>query len=203
MNYLFLDIETTPLEINDEYVMRYLMDKKLTDASRSMDPNYSKVIVIGLKYNNEIKLLTGEERDILNEFWNIIKENNFTIVTHNGYSFDIPFIIVRSIINDILISKEININPWNMSKSNHIDTMLIFSQNTFTNSNLKILAKLNNIHFEDNGILGKDIERLWKENKLDVIEEHCKNDVEILEKLFNTKCKTYIENLRKLRFQNP
>ncbi len=57
MNYLFLDIETTPLEINDEFVMKYLMDKKLTDASRSLDPNYSKIIVIGLRYNNELKLI--------------------------------------------------------------------------------------------------------------------------------------------------
>ncbi|MEK6862753.1 MAG: ribonuclease H-like domain-containing protein [Nanoarchaeota archaeon] len=197
MNYLFLDIETTPLEINDEFIMRYLMDKKLTDASRSLDPNYSKIIVIGLKYNDEIKLLTGEEKDILNEFWNFIKENNFTIVTHNGYNFDVPFIIARSIINNIQISKEINLNHWNMLKSNHIDAMLIFSQNVFTNASLKILARLNNVEFNDDGILGRDIERLWKEGKLDIIKEHCKNDIEILEKLFNLKCKSYVENLRK------
>jgi predicted PolB exonuclease-like 3'-5' exonuclease len=193
MTYLFLDIETTPLEIKDEYVIRYLMDKKLTDASRSLDPNYSKIIVLGLKYNDEIKLLTGEEKDILIKFWNFIKENNFTIVTHNGYGFDIPFIIVRSIINNVQISKEININHWNMLRSNHLDTMIIFSQNTFTNSGLKVLAKLNNIQFNDDEILGRDIERLFKENKIELIKEHCKNDIEILEKLFNEKCKSYIE----------
>ena len=197
MKYLFLDIETAPLEINDEYVMRYLMDKKLTDANRSLDPNYSKIIVIGLKLDNEVKLLTGEEKNILNEFWNIIKENNDIIVTHNGYKFDIPFIIVRSIINNIKITKEININPWGMIKSNHVDTMLIFSQNVFTNAGLKILAKLNNIEFEDNKVMGKDIERLYKENKLDLIKNHCKNDIEILEKIFNKLCKDYIENYKK------
>ncbi len=197
MNYLFLDIETLPLEINDEFIMRYLMDKKLTDAKRSMDPNYSKVIVIGLKYNDELKLLTGNEKDILNEFWNFIRENNSTIVTHNGYSFDVPFIVARSIINNIEIPIIINTNPWNMLKSNHLDTMLIFSQNVFTNSGLKILARLNNIEFNDNGVMGKDIERLFKENKLDVIKEHCKNDIEVLEKLFNLKCKDYVENYKK------
>src|SRR3989344_1360217 len=130
MKYMFLDIETTNFEINDEYVMRYLMDKKLTDASRSLDPNYSKIIFIGLKLNNELKLLEGEEKNILNEFWDIIKENNnAVIVTHNGYKFDVPFIIVRSIINNISIPLEINLNPWNMIRSNHFDTMILFSQN--------------------------------------------------------------------------
>src|SRR3989344_2692148 len=180
MEYLFLDIETVPLEINDEFIMRYLMDKKLTDAARSLNPHYSRIIVIGLKYNNEVRLLTGDEKEIF---------------THNGYKFDIPFIIIRSMINNLRVSKEINLNNWNMLKSNHLDTMIIFSQNVFTNPNLKVLAKLNNIEFIDEGITGKDVERLWKENNLEKIKEHCKNDIETLEKLFNSKCRGYIEKL--------
>lgn len=195
MKYLFLDIETAPLEINDDYVIKYLMDKKLTDASRSLDPNYSKIIVIGLKFEDELKILSGEEKGILTEFWNFIESNNSVIVTHNGYKFDIPFIIVRSIINNIKITKEININPWVMFKSNHLDTMIIFSQNVFTNANLKVLAKLNNIEFEDEGILGKDVERLYKEGRIEDIKNHCKKDIEVLEKLFNSKCRSYVEKL--------
>ena len=194
MNYLFLDIETAPLEINDEFVMRYLMDKKLTDASRSLDPNYSKVILIGLKLNNELKLLEGEEKSILDEFWNIIKENrDAIIVTHNGYKFDIPFIVVRSIINNIKIPSEINLNPWNMLRSNHIDTMIIFSQNVFTNAGLRMLARLNNINFYEDNVHGKDIERLHKEGKFDDIKNHCRNDIEILENVFNKLCRDYVE----------
>lgn len=196
MKYLFLDIETAPLEIKDEFVMRYLMDKKLTDASRSLDPNYSRIIVIGLKYDSQIKLITGEEKNILNEFWDLFKKDNFVVVTHNGYKFDVPFIVVRSIINNIKISKEINTNPWNMLKSNHLDTMLVFSQNVFTNAGLKILARLNNIEFNDDGILGKDIERLYTQGRLDIIKEHCRGDIEVLEKLFNLKCKDYVEAFR-------
>jgi len=194
MNYLFLDIETAPLEINDEFVMRYLMDKKLTDASRSLDPNYSKVILIGLKLNSELKLLEGEEKDILNEFWSIIKENrDAIIVTHNGYKFDVPFIVVRSITNNIKIPSEINLNAWNMLRSNHIDTMIIFSQNVFTNAGLRMLARLNNINFYEDNVHGKDIERLHKEGKFDDIKNHCRNDIEILENVFNKLCRDYVE----------
>ena len=171
------------------------MDKKLTDAARSLNPHYSRIIVIGLKYNNEVRLLTGDEKEILTQFWDFMKTNNSVIVTHNGYKFDIPFIIIRSMINNLRVSKEINLNHWNMLKSNHLDTMIIFSQNVFTNPNLKVLAKLNNIEFIDEGITGKDVERLWKENNLEKIKEHCKNDIETLEKLFNSKCRGYIEKL--------
>ena len=193
MNYLFLDIETSPLEIKDDYVIRYLMDKKLTNASRSLNPIYSKIILMGLKYNNEIKLIHGEEKEILNEFWNFIKDKDLTMVTHNGYKFDIPFIIIRSILNNVKITKEINTNPYSMIRSNHIDTMMIFSQNVFTNSGLRILAKLNKVEFDDDKVLGRDIEKFYNEGKLEEIKMHCKNDIEILEKLFNKICKDYVE----------
>ncbi len=195
MKYIFLDIETAPLEIKDDYVIKYLMDKKLTDASRSLDPNYSKIIVIGVKNENNSRLFAGEEKQILIDFWNFIKENEGIVVTHNGYKFDIPFIIARSIINNVKITKEINLNPWNVFRSNHIDVMLVFSQNVFVNSGLRILARLNNIEFEEDNIMGKDVERLYNEGRLEDIKKHCGKDIEILEKLFNKCCKNYIEKI--------
>jgi len=197
MKYLFLDIETAHIEIEDEYIKRYLMEKDLPYDSRSMNPIYSKIIVIGLKYNNELRLLTGNEKDILTEFWEVIKQDDFTIVTHNGYKFDIPFIIVRSILNGINISKEVNLNPWNMLKSNHLDTMLIFSQNVFTNPSLRVLAKLNGINFPEEHLTGKDIGRFWEEGDLDKIKDHCSEDIKILESLFNLRCKDFVETFRR------
>jgi len=197
MDNLFLDIETAPLEIKDDFVIRYLMDKKLTNDSRSLDPNYSKVILIGIKFNDELIFFDGNEKDILNNFWEFIKDKNFLIITHNGYNFDIPFIIVRSMINNVKITRNINLNHWAMTNSNHIDTMLIFSQNVFTNSSLKVLSKLNNIDFKDDEILGKDVEKLYKENNFEKIKEHCENDIKILENLFNLKCKDYLESVRR------
>ena len=195
MRYIFLDIETVPLQIKDDYVIRYLMNKKLTDASRSLDPNYSRIIVIGVKYEDNSRLFSGEEKQILIDFWNFIRENDGIIVTHNGCKFDIPFIIARSIANSVKITKEINFNPWSAFRGNHIDVMLVFSQNVFVNSGLRILAKLNNIEFEDENITGKDVERLYNEGRLDEIKKHCEKDIEILEKLFNKRCKNYIEKI--------
>ena len=39
MKYLFLDIEVAPVEISNEHVKNYLMDKKISKEARSLDPN--------------------------------------------------------------------------------------------------------------------------------------------------------------------
>ena len=129
MDYLYLDIETAPLEISNEDVKSYLMDKKISKELRSFDPNYSKVICVSLKLNNnDVKAIYGDnEFEILLEMWKFIKENRSILVTHNGYKFDIPFLIIRSCVNNINIPIIVNTNPWNMLNSNHFDTMLFFS----------------------------------------------------------------------------
>ena len=197
MNYLYLDIETAPLEINNEDVKNYLMDKKISKELRSMDPNYSKVISIALKLNdNDVKLFYGDnEFEILQETWKFIKESNAIIVTHNGYKFDIPFLVIRSCINNINVPVRINVNPWNMLNSNHFDTMVFFSGfGTFTNQRLDILAKLNNIPVEEERVLGIEIEKLYKLKDWDKINSRAKQDVEILEKVFNKLCRNYLES---------
>ena len=199
MNYLFLDIETAPLEINNEDVKNYLMDKKISKELRSLDPNYSKVISVALKLNNEdVKLFFGdEEKEILINVWNFVKESKAITVTHNGYKFDIPFLIIRSCVNNLEVPIRINVNPWQMLTSNHFDTMLFFSGfGSFTNPNLEILAKLNNINFEGERISGSEIEKLYKLKNWDKINSRCKQDVEILEKVFNKLCLKYLESRR-------
>ena len=197
MNYLFLDIEVVPLEISNEDVKTYLMDKKISKEARSLDPNYSKIICASLKLDNdEIKVFYGDnEAEILENAWKIIKENKAIIVTHNGYKFDIPFLVIRSCVNNISIPIIINTSPWSMLNSNHFDTMLFFSGfGSFINPNLEILAKLNNIHHDNEKILGSDIERFYKQKDWDKISSKCKQDVEVLEKVFNKLCKSYLES---------
>lgn len=198
MAYIFLDIETVPFEIKDEDIKTYLMDKKISKERRSMDPNYSKIIVICVKIIGEdVKVFSGEnEKEVLEQFWNFLKENkNFILVTHNGYKFDMPFIIVRSCVNGVNIPVSVSMNRWQMETSNHFDTMLFFSQyETFTNPNLEILAKLNGIEVPTERLSGADVERIYKEGDLDKIKERCKQDVEILEKVFVKLCLNYLKS---------
>ena len=195
MEYLTLDIETVPLDITDEHIREYLMDKKISKEQRCFNPNYSKIIVVCAKLKREpVAVFEGDEKKILEDLWNFLKDKQrHKIVTHNGYQFDIPFLIIRSIVNGVKIPISINNSKWQMERSNHFDTMQFFSQQgIFTNLNLDILARLNGIDVPDNRFRGSEIEKLYKEGNLDEIKRHCKEDVELLEKVFEKLCVGYL-----------
>jgi len=82
-----------------------------------------------------------------------------------------------------------------MLNSNHFDTMTFFSGfGSFTNPNLEILARLNNIEVEKERISGVDIEKYYKAKDWGKIILRCKQDVEVLEKVFSKLCKNYLES---------
>jgi len=194
MRYIVLDIETVPLEIRDSDIVQYIMDKNISKDRISLDPNYSKIIAIGLKRESkDPEILIGDdEAEIIKEFWDIL--DNYMrqptpykkrVVTHNGYKFDIPFIIIRSYVNHIKPKVIINTNKWRMEESNHFDTMQFFSQHElFTYLSLKILCRMHDIEVPTEGISGVDIEEHYNKGNWDVIKEHCKQDVEITAKLY-------------------
>ncbi|MBS3150543.1 ribonuclease H-like domain-containing protein [Candidatus Woesearchaeota archaeon] len=183
MDHLVIDIETVPLEITDETIKEYLMDKQVSKEMRSLNPLYSKIVCIVLKGRGEI-ILTGDENDILGKFWNIAREYK-TFITHNGYGFDIPFIVVRSAINKIKFSSIIQMNKFNMANSNHFDTLLFFNQNgVFTSTRLDVIARTLGIDVGENRFDGREVERLYREGKMDAIIKHCREDVEITEKVY-------------------
>ena len=97
MTYLVFDIETVPVEIKDEVVREYLMDKQISKEMRCLNPLYAKVICICLKpEDREMIILSGEdEKILLEEFWNIAENYNM-FITNNGYGYDVPFLIIRS-----------------------------------------------------------------------------------------------------------
>lgn len=196
MKYIFLDMETVPLEIKNEDVKQYLMDKKISKEDRSFNPLYSKIIALGIRtLNTPTQIFTGDEKDILEQFWNNIRGVNTVLITYNGYKFDIPFIVLRSIINHVKVLFSINLNKWQMQKSNHFDVMLFFSQNElFFNPNLRILGKMFGIESEDS-LFGYDIERLYKEGKIEEIKRHCQSDIEVMEKIFLKFCKEHFDNV--------
>lgn len=196
-NYIFLDIETIPIKIEHEDIKQYLMDKRISKEQRVFDPNYSKIVTIGIKkIDEDVKILFGEEKEILKEFWDFMKDNrDYILVTHNGYKFDVPFIILRSCINGVKIPVKINTNRWSMEKSNHFDIMLFFSQyENFTNINLDILGKMHGIEVNEKRVAGREVERLFNENKIDDINEHCRQDIILLEKIFKKICLGYLED---------
>jgi len=183
--YLVVDIEVIPEKFENEEIKEYLMDKNFP---RKMHPLFSRILIIGLKAtNSETELIyPKDEKELLIRFWSRLLElKPNTIVTFNGYNFDFPFIQVRSKIHGIKPSMEINLNKYKADTSNHFDCMQVLSINqTFLNVALEISCQVLGIEVPKLRRAGEEIPKLYDAGEFELIKEHCKQDVEMTEKLF-------------------
>jgi len=189
MKLVSMDVETVPLEITNYDVWVYLTEKATV---RPMHPLFSKIISIALKeFNNEPEVLfSPNEKQLLDEFWSKLAAiNPDKIITYNGYNFDIPFLEVRSLINNIQPTITIEPNKWRMDSSNHYDCMLAISnKGTFLNVAQDIVCKMWGISVEEK-IEGSKIEKCYFDGDWDSINHRCYQDViqteQIYKKLHN------------------
>ena len=138
-----------------------------------------------LEINNDIPTsFYGEnEKNILEQFWNSIKSAE-EIIYFNGDGFDLPFLIKRSLINNVRISD-------NFSKIKFIDlrktvNSFFSSYNKYEKGSLNDWANILNIEIKtENGL--KMLEFYEKKN-WKAIREHCEEDVYI-SKLLYERCK--------------
>lgn len=184
-NYVVLDIEIAPENYEDEQIKEYLMDKNFP---RKMHPLFSRIILIGLKpANKETELFyPKDEKDLLNRFWSRLSElKPAHVVTFNGYNFDIPFIEIRSKIKEVLPTMGINQNKYKMDNSNHFDCMQMLSAGqTFLNVALEISCRVLGISVPEERVSGEAVPKLYAAGELDILKEHCKQDVELTEQLY-------------------
>lgn len=190
---LIIDIETIPLNIKDENVTEYLMDKQFT---RSLHPVFSKIILIGTKLMNQtpIQFYGEDERKILDSFWEYYNNKYGVefdkIVTFNGYRFDIPFIYIRSLLNGVPkdSTNEINTNKWRMDQSNHFDCMIALSfTDTFEWVSLETICRQLNIDVPEIKRLThpKFISECCKKGDWKSLIEYNKVDLELTEQVFD------------------
>ena len=177
-DYFVLDIETVPLDYE-----KYESEENEEDRLKHLNPIDSRIVALGLRFEGKDQVFLGDdEKDILEKFWNawrFIKAGRRPV----GFSilnFDIPFIISRSLINDVKIApfmlKEIidlrdKINAYKYGKSR---------------GKLKEYAKL--LGIETAGMDGSEVAGLWKSGQKEKIEEYLKSDLFVTDELYK-KCK--------------
>jgi predicted PolB exonuclease-like 3'-5' exonuclease len=109
---LFFDIETTadlsavdsievkpPSNYKDpEKIAAFIEEAKAEAISKmALDPDLGKVIAISYKEgDDETKVLTGDEKEMLTKFWNLHAEHMGRVCGYNIIGFDIPFLMRRS-----------------------------------------------------------------------------------------------------------
>lgn len=187
MTTAFLDIETAPIDFTEPEINEYMKEKNIFSFSH---PLFGKIIAIGIKKEDEEPAIFygNDEKELLIKFWKFMSEEKINkIVTWNGYGFDIPFINIRSVINEIKKTKNINLNKWKMSDigSNHIDCMQFFSSiGEFRFVALEIACRLMGVEVPKDRIRGDDIEKLFRNDEWEPIVNKNREDLVILENLY-------------------
>ena len=105
VNYFIIDIEVCPTNL--EGYENLDEDKRL----KLLNPIDSKIVALGIRHNSQNKIFFSEhEKEIIEQFWRewekIKQIDSFgtQIVGFNICNFDLPFLVSRSLINNITIS---------------------------------------------------------------------------------------------------
>jgi uncharacterized protein YprB with RNaseH-like and TPR domain len=175
-NSIIIDIETCPINMDKA--------KKLEEDERLklLNPIDSRIVAIGLRYKgNDMVFNSNDEKEMLEKFWlawKSLKRNNklMPIVGFNIVSFDIPFIVARSFINNVTISE------FTLKEIVDIREKLNAYRYGHTRGKLKEYAELIGLEILD--VDGSDVLDLCINNEKEKLKEYLKKDLEITEKIY-------------------
>jgi uncharacterized protein YprB with RNaseH-like and TPR domain len=204
-NLLFLDIETVPLfamysELDKtakqlwEQKTKYQRKEEFTPEEfydrAGIWAEFGKIVCISVGYfvfkgnlrNFRVKSFFGEEKDILNNFKNLL-ETHFNkpyhlLCAHNGKEFDFPFIARRMIVNSIDIPFKLNLfgkKPWDVP---HLDTLELWKFGDYkTYTSLKLMTHILGIPSPKDDIDGSEVRDVFYVNQdIDRIIRYCEKD---------------------------
>ena len=137
----------------------------------------------------DITVFSGNEAQILEEFWKIASKYN-TFITFNGRAFDAPFLAIRSMINKIRPSKNLLANRYLNSQPYDVIHIDLADQLTFygafrRNFSLHFWSNALNIKSpKADGVTGDDIKALYEANDLETIVRYNLEDVRATASLY-------------------
>ena len=186
--FAVVDVETTPLKATDPAIIDYLIRKSF---SLDFHPFFAKLISAGIKSEDEEPVIASgdDEADVLRKFWDELNAQapspSKPMVTFNGYQFDVPFLYVRSYFHGIKPKVLINLNKWDMERSNHFDCMQGLSvKGAIQWVSLEITCRLFSIPIPKGKTSGERILDLYLAGDWKAIQGHNRHDLELTEQLF-------------------
>jgi hypothetical protein len=214
MSRIIFDIETVGRDFESldratqEYLLKYAEteDEKEEIKDRlSFYPLTAEIVAIGLLNpdtqkglvffqtigepllpfeEDNVRYETGTEREILEKFWDVIKDYN-QFITFNGRGFDCPFILIRSAIHMIKPKKDLMPNRYN---DMHIDLLdqLTFYGASRRRFSLDMWCRAFGIRSpKECGITGYEVKDLFKAGRYIDIARYCVGDIRATKELLN------------------
>lgn len=206
MSKLVFDIETVGVEFDslDPQAQEYLLKAARTDEERALVPDQlsfspltGRIVAIailnpdtdkGAVYyqapgqevseveEEGVTYITGTESEILERFWKTAAYYD-QFVTFNGRAFDVPFLMVRSAVHQIVPSKNLMANRY---WDNHIDLYdrLGFFGAVRRTMTLHMWCQALGIRSSKaNGISGHEVAAFFKEGRYTEIARYCFDDI--------------------------
>lgn len=108
-----------------------------------------------------------------------------TVVTFNGFSFDVPLLLKRSWFHGIKPTKIISTRKY--AVENHIDVRMVLGNwDSYARGNLDLYAALKFGERKTDGVDGSKVQGLWDAKEYRKIHEYCKDDCRLTWKLFES-----------------
>jgi len=148
----------------------------------ALDPNLGRIACVSLYDGSDMVSFHDHESKILSELWMML-EDQPEIVTFNGKSFDLPYIIRRSWYCGVKPTRGYDTHRY-YSKT-HFDLRLILADgDTHAKGKLSDYAKLK--LGVDMDTKGSEVQALWDDGKIKEIVDHCEQDTLITWQLFES-----------------
>ncbi len=194
---LFFDIETIPsAEEHKEKHLEILRSKKkyesmeddLIHVNTSLDGTFGRICCIGIIKEGPQgvifkDVLRGSEKEMLTKFWDLAR-GVWRYVGHNVWGFDMPFVVQRSIINNV---RPLGINFRRYMKEPLYDTMLEWTFWNFDREKmpkLDTLAKVLGLPSSKDDMDGSMVWQYYQDGRLEDICKYCMKDVELTRQVY-------------------
>lgn len=200
-SYIVLDLETVPDTMPDDLkpscALGNLVDPVKIAAKQkewgedgqvkrmSLSPAMNKIVSLQMWWDDCLIDFKGDEVGKLCDFWNVLSGVHGPppdlIVGYNLINFDLPTILMRSMLLGIKPSRELPLRKY--SKEPIFDVMQELAYwNPENWKGLDWWAKRLGVG-ETIGS-GADIYKLWKDGKQEEIDTHCRRDVELTRDIY-------------------
>lgn len=147
------------------------------------DNRHGELVEIELPEGIEATLSGGSESEILERFWGAVRKFR-RVITYNGRGFDVPFLMQRSLIRGVPISRNLMPPRFNLGSS-HLDLAEVLSQ--FRATRPYGLAPwteaIGGSSPKEGEVSGAGVGQAFHEGKAAAIAEYCMRDVMATAKL--------------------
>lgn len=126
------------------------------------------------------------EKEMLEEFWEILGDYKGLFVSFNGLGFDVPWIIKRSMIHGIVPTNNDFLNTRRYLKYPHFDALQILADYS-PSSYMTLDLACNMLGVEtpkDGEIKAENVAQAFKDGRIQEIADYCLKDIEATYKVY-------------------